>query len=310
MAGRRATTSTRGSNQARARLGGRVGPEQHRAAERSNAPRTFAPCVKGMAADFFPCDGIDLLSHVSHAELGTTFVNDIWGWTDPADQEGLRARRRLQRHRVRRHLRPKRPKVLGILPSASDVGNPFWRDIKVFAEPRLRRLRAHRPRRAGLRPDPAAHWDGATRPTTPTPTTSVTARPTTSPSTRTPASPTPSAPAPTPPPAAEPGDRRRAVVGGGDLRGHRCRLRSRAGRRAGHRGVRGGRRRIGHPAEGCGPLVGFPAGAIAIADRGTCPFTRRRRTPRLPVRSRWSSPTTCRVPRSRWAAPPTSRSPR
>lgn len=24
--------------------------------------------------------------------------------------------------------------------------------------------------------------------------------------------------------------------------------------------------------EGCGPLVGFPAGAIAIADRGTCPF--------------------------------------
>ncbi|MGJ7442979.1 PA domain-containing protein, partial [Aquipuribacter sp. MA13-6] len=24
--------------------------------------------------------------------------------------------------------------------------------------------------------------------------------------------------------------------------------------------------------EGCGPLVGFPAGAVAIADRGTCPF--------------------------------------
>ncbi len=26
------------------------------------------------------------------------------------------------------------------------------------------------------------------------------------------------------------------------------------------------------PSEGCGPLVGFPAGAIAIVDRGTCPF--------------------------------------
>jgi extracellular elastinolytic metalloproteinase len=26
------------------------------------------------------------------------------------------------------------------------------------------------------------------------------------------------------------------------------------------------------PNEGCGPLVGFPAGAIALADRGTCPF--------------------------------------
>ena len=27
------------------------------------------------------------------------------------------------------------------------------------------------------------------------------------------------------------------------------------------------------PAEGCGPLIGFPAGAIALVDRGTCPFT-------------------------------------
>jgi hypothetical protein len=26
------------------------------------------------------------------------------------------------------------------------------------------------------------------------------------------------------------------------------------------------------PSEGCGPLVGFPAGAIALVDRGTCPF--------------------------------------
>jgi hypothetical protein len=26
------------------------------------------------------------------------------------------------------------------------------------------------------------------------------------------------------------------------------------------------------PSEGCGPLIGFPAGAIALADRGTCPF--------------------------------------
>jgi hypothetical protein len=36
-------------------------PGNDRAAERSNAPRTFAPCVRGMAADFFPCDRIDLL---------------------------------------------------------------------------------------------------------------------------------------------------------------------------------------------------------------------------------------------------------
>ncbi len=28
-----------------------------------------------------------------------------------------------------------------------------------------------------------------------------------------------------------------------------------------------------NPTEGCGPLIGFPAGAIALVDRGTCPFT-------------------------------------
>jgi hypothetical protein len=28
----------------------------------------------------------------------------------------------------------------------------------------------------------------------------------------------------------------------------------------------------GNPAEGCGPLVDFPAGAVAVVDRGTCPF--------------------------------------
>jgi hypothetical protein len=29
------------------------------------------------------------------------------------------------------------------------------------------------------------------------------------------------------------------------------------------------------PTEGCGPLVGFPAGALALVDRGTCPFVQK-----------------------------------
>jgi Zinc carboxypeptidase/PA domain/Chitobiase/beta-hexosaminidase C-terminal domain len=29
------------------------------------------------------------------------------------------------------------------------------------------------------------------------------------------------------------------------------------------------------PTEGCGPLVGFPAGAVALVDRGTCPFVQK-----------------------------------
>jgi len=31
----------------------------------------------------------------------------------------------------------------------------------------------------------------------------------------------------------------------------------------------------GSPSEGCGPLIGFTAGSIAIADRGTCPFVQK-----------------------------------
>ncbi|MFW6091751.1 MAG: hypothetical protein ACODAF_07700, partial [Actinomycetota bacterium] len=53
------------------------------AAEESNAPMSFAPCINGMAAGMFPCDGIDMMSFIPHGDLGTTFANDMWGWTDP-----------------------------------------------------------------------------------------------------------------------------------------------------------------------------------------------------------------------------------
>jgi choice-of-anchor B domain-containing protein len=109
-------------------------PGNDRAAERSNAPRTFAPCVKGMAADFFPCDGIDMLSHVSHAELGTTFVNDIWGWTDPQTRKDYALVGASNGTVFVDISDAKRPAVLGILPTASTQGGSSWRDIKVFAD--------------------------------------------------------------------------------------------------------------------------------------------------------------------------------
>ncbi len=109
-------------------------PGSDRSAERRNAPRTFAPCVNGMAADFFPCDGVDMLSHVSHAELGTTFVNDIWGWTDPRTRKDYALVGASNGTVFVDISDPKRPVVLGRLPSASDVGNELWRDIKVFAD--------------------------------------------------------------------------------------------------------------------------------------------------------------------------------
>jgi choice-of-anchor B domain-containing protein len=101
---------------------------------KGRAPSTFAPCVKGMAAGTFPCDGVDMLSHVSHAELGTTFVNDIWGWTDPATKRDYALVGSSEGTVFVDITDAKRPQVLGILPTASSEGGAFWRDIKVYAD--------------------------------------------------------------------------------------------------------------------------------------------------------------------------------
>ncbi|MFA9431982.1 choice-of-anchor B family protein [Egicoccus sp. AB-alg2] len=103
-----------------------------RANPRSSAPDTFAPCKDGMAADFFPCDGVDLLSHVSHAELGTSFVNDIWGWTDPQTRKDYALVGSSTGTVFVDISDPRRPVVLGKLPTASSQGGSSWRDIKVY----------------------------------------------------------------------------------------------------------------------------------------------------------------------------------
>jgi choice-of-anchor B domain-containing protein len=105
-----------------------------KANERSNAPRTHAPCIDGMAADFFPCDGIDMLSHVSHEELGTSFVNDIWGWTDPQTRKDYAIVGSSTGTVFVDISDAKRPEVLGMLPTASTQGGSSWRDIKVYAD--------------------------------------------------------------------------------------------------------------------------------------------------------------------------------
>jgi hypothetical protein len=105
-------------------------PSQAR--RRGNTPSTAAPCVNGMAADFFPCDSVDMLSHVSHARLGTTFVNDIWGWTDPKTGNDYALVGASNGTVFVDITDAKRPKVLGIMPTASTVGGGSWRDIKVY----------------------------------------------------------------------------------------------------------------------------------------------------------------------------------
>jgi choice-of-anchor B domain-containing protein len=91
---------------------------------------TAAKCEEGMAAQF-PCERIDMLSHVTREQLGLSFVNDIWGWTDRNGDDyaligGAEGTVFVD------ITEPKRPDIVGTLPTESSEGGDFWRDIKVF----------------------------------------------------------------------------------------------------------------------------------------------------------------------------------
>jgi choice-of-anchor B domain-containing protein len=92
-----------------------------------------APCVDGMAAGMFPCDGIDLMSFIPHGALGTTFANDMWGWTDPRTGRDYALMGAGEGTVFVDITDPESPAVLGILPTHTS-DNFFWRDIKVYAD--------------------------------------------------------------------------------------------------------------------------------------------------------------------------------
>lgn len=103
-----------------------------KASDDSNAPGTFEPCVRGMAGEF-PCDRVDMLSRVPREELGLSFVNDIWGWTDPQTKTDYALIGGTEGTVIVDIGDPKRPDVVGILPAHTlDPNRPFWRDIKVY----------------------------------------------------------------------------------------------------------------------------------------------------------------------------------
>ena len=101
---------------------------------RSSAPDSFTPCVRGRAG-IYPCDKVDMMSQVPREELGLSFVNDIWGWTDPQTRKDYALIGGTEGTVIVDISAPKRPDVVGILPAHTlDPERPFWRDIKVFAD--------------------------------------------------------------------------------------------------------------------------------------------------------------------------------
>ncbi|MDJ0946554.1 MAG: choice-of-anchor B family protein [Kiloniellales bacterium] len=94
---------------------------------------TFAACKRGLAAGQYPCKDVDLLAHIDIAELGVSFVNDIWGWTDPKTRREYALLGATEGTLAIDVTRPLRPKVVGFLPAAAlDPNRELWRDIKVY----------------------------------------------------------------------------------------------------------------------------------------------------------------------------------
>ena len=87
------------------------------------------PCENGMAGDY-SCNGYDLQSFISLAELDTDRGNDSWGWTDP-DNGDEYAIMGVKNGTVFIDISdPINPIYLGKLPTHTD--NSTWRDIKVY----------------------------------------------------------------------------------------------------------------------------------------------------------------------------------
>ena len=98
----------------------------------SNAPNGHAPCIQGMAADSYPCSKVDMLSHLTLADLGLSFANDMWGWTDPQTKSDYALVGGIEGTVIVDISDPKRPDIVGTLPTHSTAGGQFWRDLKVF----------------------------------------------------------------------------------------------------------------------------------------------------------------------------------
>ncbi len=105
---------------------------ENRISKRGKHSKTEAKCEGGFAAGLYPCKNIDLLSHIDIDALGVSFVNDIWGWTDRKKRREYVLLGAVEGTIVIDVTKPTKPVVLGMLPSASNLDNPFWRDIKVY----------------------------------------------------------------------------------------------------------------------------------------------------------------------------------
>ena len=103
-------------------------------------PGRYEPVARceGGTADGFACQRIDLLAHLSLAELeleptsNSSAANDIWGWTDAETGRSYALVGRRDGVSIVEITDPVDPVAVGRLPSAA--GTSVWRDIKVYRD--------------------------------------------------------------------------------------------------------------------------------------------------------------------------------
>lgn len=103
---------------------------RHLAPPPERTPDRPVPCRDGQAGPF-PCRDVDLLGHLSLDDLGVSFVNDVWGWTDPRTEREYALVGATEGTVVVDVSDPTRPWVVGTLPSHSTRGLQSWRDVKI-----------------------------------------------------------------------------------------------------------------------------------------------------------------------------------
>lgn len=88
------------------------------------------PCVEGLAGDY-PCSNYNLLNHITLSDMGTTLINDNWGWEDPDTGIAYVLQGMNNGVAFLDISSPTAVRYVGKLPTATD--DSTWRDIKVYS---------------------------------------------------------------------------------------------------------------------------------------------------------------------------------
>lgn len=87
------------------------------------------PCENGFAGEY-PCSNYNLVNRISLANLGSTFANDNWGWTDPETGKEYVLQGLNSGVAFLDISNPAAMRYIGKLPTETD--DSTWRDIKVY----------------------------------------------------------------------------------------------------------------------------------------------------------------------------------